>query len=1772
VPIRSWFLSALFSIPRFGADVKKEFEKIMTVRMKAAEHRMLSERAQEVGASFSRYLIECGLFECGLRQGILTPEDREVLQFVAFQVAKVGTNLNQIARRLNAASGTIDLNHLDAALTEIRALSGSLKCLIGEAEMGAAMIKVTVGRAGHGAANVAYITRLSALNPEEHRREQEEQERGLTGYSSYISREGALEPGAAQSIEEVLDEKALAENEADKAKKEIDGDPIWTWNAPEYVTGDMFGSEEYFERMREREASRPLLAQSEPVSSADSKISQSRNKESQLVPVSEDEPCPVCKGSSWCSISADGMKAFCRRVESDSRTANSGYLHVLTDSGRLLPNRNIQGMQGASGGVAEEVERTGTQKPGRVIRGLPKQQRAQDEFLKKKIEGSREQVQRGLTLKEKVAGARTYFGSLEEFEKAKGGRTHYRVVLSFDRPATNREIRELTNGFLADNFPKALAFPAIHRDTDHPHVHIYIHSRQINGKRIHLENDDYRRIDERWAKRYAEWVQEREIYEQHIEKKLKTLQWKRAAELARQRGEPIPPKPERVADRYQQLAERRLSGQRSQAADRGERLGQRPAAEPLMRPHSERETSRLLAREHIAREELSHLIRTDAAREQIEIATRRAERLTDALHRTLNARQELGRERLPEMVYTREERRRLTEYELSRNIVKDDRLTSRLLAHQEVAQAEVRDAHVGRTKYQARRQFWKFTVEGHDGKWSLLDVEREIKEKEQARLTIHNFMRPSVRAEMEKELDNLQELKWKIQQQLIRRDEVTSWLLRIKELQAETINQEVERVREARGELGLAIPEPTFSGEVKRIVEIANRNRDAGLLRQLHERRERERTVPPSRETVALMVGRERMAHAEMLSAGERALSAARFRDVSQVIVRDAEGRDELRSVRDARTEGSPGEQQRVKTAADAHVKRAEAEYERATKYYEVRHQIAEDYARAARLKPGEVAPILAGEDSRRLSVLSDERLLAKETIARAELADAEERLRRFEVKRHLVPFPIDREEVKWSLLEVEGSLKSAAEQRDVKRVELSAIKEQVQKLIVQRGAELQHQSILSERRVALLTSAVEPVLVERARAGRGLPDAQYTPNEVTRLEKLAQQTHDGALLRHVEEAAGRGLEPVRRASQNLNRMLVARAEMLKAAERMVSARQFRQTGHVVIRDEHGRDSVRSVRESTSATRCERAAIDQAANSSLRYAERHYLMARSYYKATRELFDERSRAAVVPVQEVKQVLRPEIEAAKNYTDERIVAKHQITEAELTDARLRSEEFASLRHLMKFELKGEQQRWSLNDVERELARKQKDGADVVNLLLPGKGKEIDRQLERLVAIKRLVQQTIKVREMELVFKTEIAEQSAKILRAAIEDIRSERTAAGQVMPAPRYTADEQLRLAEVARRHRDAALLEHVHEALRVGAGTRPTHEGVREMAGQALLARVEMLKAADRLETAKQYRGLRRVPFKDVTGRDQAKSVRQVEPRSAIEAVYKMLTVKPEVKREREAVKRAAEAQIERKLQEYERARCYYKVRQKIVDDLRVEGAMKEVEIAPQVHPEQLKAIKEYVRALPALSRERRELKQEIARAETQARLPRRENLPGQDLTSQEKPTTSPRKDSSRIQSQNRLPRTADNLSQQPIDSTQIVAKADKTSERTEVMKARGEALVVFSSYWMEKERQKSGLSHKIVETGRELIKADARATELINAYTALYNEKAPPALLDREQNELINKSMWIIKDEDARHRLSFEGQHAQFVYEQKESKTHERGHTIDQDTYGWER
>jgi hypothetical protein len=212
--------------------------------------------------------------------------------------------------------------------------------------MAAAFAKLNVGRSGLGAAHASYITRMSALDPRARDHEQT----------------------ADRTLGEHLDDRAIS------AEPDLDADPIWTWNVPDYITGDSY------------------------------------------------------------SVRPEGQK-----------------------------------------------------KPA-------KETVAQERMLSDKISGRSNRTGASMTLKEKIDNAWIYFGSREEFEKAKGGRTHYRMILSFDVSATNTQIRELTNEFLEQTFPKAMVLAAVHRDTEHPHVHLYIHARQIDGRKIQLRNDQYRTI------------------------------------------------------------------------------------------------------------------------------------------------------------------------------------------------------------------------------------------------------------------------------------------------------------------------------------------------------------------------------------------------------------------------------------------------------------------------------------------------------------------------------------------------------------------------------------------------------------------------------------------------------------------------------------------------------------------------------------------------------------------------------------------------------------------------------------------------------------------------------------------------------------------------------------------------------------------------------------------------------------------------------------------------------------------------------------------------------------------------------------------------------------------------------------------------------------------------------------------------------------------------------------------------------------------------------
>jgi hypothetical protein len=209
------------------------------------------------------------------------------------------------------------------------------------------------------------------------------------------------------------------------------------------------------------------------------------------------------------------------------------------------------------------------------------------------------------------------------------------------------------------------------------------------------------------------------------------------------------------------LAEQRLAAERSDARDRGKQIESAKQAEPVIRPASERQTSRLLAKTEVAREHLAHLIRIDAPEPEIQAAARSARDFAAALDKTLVTRQEMGREKPPQVVYTTEEWKQLKGYRASTEIpVTQDRVAARLQANCVLAGAEMKDAQARTEAFQVSRHLWKLDVEGWEKGLSLKDVEQAIKAKTEQKHKVYNFLRPSKKEEIQGQIDYMREVKY----------------------------------------------------------------------------------------------------------------------------------------------------------------------------------------------------------------------------------------------------------------------------------------------------------------------------------------------------------------------------------------------------------------------------------------------------------------------------------------------------------------------------------------------------------------------------------------------------------------------------------------------------------------------------------------------------------------------------------------------------------------------------------------------------------------------------------------------------------------------------------------------------------------------------------------------------------------------------------------------------------------------------------------------------
>lgn len=138
----------------------------------------------------------------------------------------------------------------------------------------------------------------------------------------------------------------------------------------------------------------------------------------------------------------------------------------------------------------------------------------------------------------------------EEMEKSEKGRTHYRIILSWEDKENTDRAKEQTHKFLDENFEKAKGVVSIHQDTEHTHAHIWLDSRQIDDKKIQIDRSTYKELDERWAKQYdREYGTNRAA--EYKEKKEQTRQWKKELRNENRSGKQEKPKnkPERHEDK-----------------------------------------------------------------------------------------------------------------------------------------------------------------------------------------------------------------------------------------------------------------------------------------------------------------------------------------------------------------------------------------------------------------------------------------------------------------------------------------------------------------------------------------------------------------------------------------------------------------------------------------------------------------------------------------------------------------------------------------------------------------------------------------------------------------------------------------------------------------------------------------------------------------------------------------------------------------------------------------------------------------------------------------------------------------------------------------------------------------------------------------------------------------------------------------------------------------------------------------------------------------------
>jgi hypothetical protein len=136
-------------------------------------------------------------------------------------------------------------------------------------------------------------------------------------------------------------------------------------------------------------------------------------------------------------------------------------------------------------------------------------------------------------------------------------RTHYRVILSFDRSEDSEKARDLAKNWLEKNFKDARAVVAVHQDkAQHSHIHVWVDARDSNDRKLQINNRQFKNLDKSWAQIYSKEYGDHYL-KQHVEKKQETKKFKQEYRLAKEEGRccpaaPIREKQNKIQARQQQ--------------------------------------------------------------------------------------------------------------------------------------------------------------------------------------------------------------------------------------------------------------------------------------------------------------------------------------------------------------------------------------------------------------------------------------------------------------------------------------------------------------------------------------------------------------------------------------------------------------------------------------------------------------------------------------------------------------------------------------------------------------------------------------------------------------------------------------------------------------------------------------------------------------------------------------------------------------------------------------------------------------------------------------------------------------------------------------------------------------------------------------------------------------------------------------------------------------------------------------------------------------------